>query len=589
MKKTSSRMFPGLRTNPASRIAFAGGAVLLFGLPHASAQDAWWDADPGTAQNQNGNGTWNTANTNWTSSPGGPNASWINGVNTAFLGNVSGTGYTNASTGGTITLGETIDLFALSMSGGQPGSYVINGAEGFTLNMTGSGETVPYVANNHGSATLTIHAVISGSDGLRKLNNGTVILAGENTYTGNTTINAGTLQIGTGGTSGGIAGNSITNNAALVFNRSDAHAYGGAISGSGSLGKQGAGVLTLTGANSYTGNTTIGGGALRIGHDTALGTTAGTTTITSGGGGRLELFNNITVNENIPIGARDSGLSLLNISGENTLTGTLTWNTGGNGYDVGSDSGKLTITGDVTPAGAGKTFRIHGEGDVEFSGIIGNTATSSAVAISKLGDGTLILSGENTYTGATTISAGTLFVTGSLGNTALAIGSGGTLAGTGTVGGNTIIEGTHAPGSSPGVQNFGADLTYSAGSTFEWDIQFSASETNPLVLGNHDQVNVAGNLAGENAIFRILLDGGDFSSDFWTVSRAWEVFTASGGFDLNDIFSGGFQYAGGSPDPLLHGTFSFNGSNLEWSAIPEPRTSLLIALALLPAVRRRRA
>jgi autotransporter-associated beta strand protein len=71
------------------------------------------------------------------------------------------------------------------------------------------------------------------------------------------------LQIGNGGTSGSIAGN-VTNDAALVFNRSDAVTFGGDIGGSGTVAKLGAGVLSLTGANTYTGVTVIDAGTLSV-------------------------------------------------------------------------------------------------------------------------------------------------------------------------------------------------------------------------------------------------------------------------------------------------------------------------------------
>ena len=67
-----------------------------------------------------------------------------------------------------------------------------------------------------------------------------MILTGNNTYTGGTTVSAGTLQIGNAGTSGSVAGD-IVNNTSLVFDRSDSIEYDGVISGSGSLTQLGAG------------------------------------------------------------------------------------------------------------------------------------------------------------------------------------------------------------------------------------------------------------------------------------------------------------------------------------------------------------
>ena len=83
------------------------------------------------------------------------------------------------------------------------------------------------------SDNITYAHVISGTGSVSQLGGRRSTLAGANTYSGDTTISSGTLQIGNGGTTGSVAGN-IVNNAALVFNRSDDITYGNVISGSGS-------------------------------------------------------------------------------------------------------------------------------------------------------------------------------------------------------------------------------------------------------------------------------------------------------------------------------------------------------------------
>ncbi len=101
-----------------------------------------------------------------------------------------------------------------------------------------------------------------------KTGGGTLVLTGDNTYSGGTTVSAGTLQLGSGGTTGSIVGN-VTDNATLVFNRADDVTFAGAISGSGALVQAGPGTLTLTGANTYTGGTTVSAGTL-AGNTTSL-------------------------------------------------------------------------------------------------------------------------------------------------------------------------------------------------------------------------------------------------------------------------------------------------------------------------------
>jgi autotransporter-associated beta strand protein len=316
-------------------LRLSSASALLFTLsvsPLAHAANFYWDADTATAENQNGNGTWNTSNSNWESaSTAGIDAqvSWGNtSADTAFLGNVTGTGYTNASTGGTITLGQDITAASLSMSSGQTGSYIIDPGVGlYTLNVLSIG-------NNNGTATLTVNAVVAGTT-LSKLNAGKVILTGANTFTGALSITGGTLAYsnaglttvanslgqssniaanlklsntttlqytGSGGTTdrlftinGTAAGHSATLDAsgagAINYNNVGSIAYGttaqtrtlnlagtntgnnilaATIADNGgsavSVTKSGAGTWVLTGtANNYTGNTTISAGTLDVG------------------------------------------------------------------------------------------------------------------------------------------------------------------------------------------------------------------------------------------------------------------------------------------------------------------------------------
>ena len=120
----------------------------------------------------------------------------------------------------------------------------------------------------YGGNTFTFAHGISGDGGLTKIAAGTLTLTAANTYTGTTTITAGTLQLGDGTTNGSIAGTSIVNNATLIFNvaGSTTQTYSGTISGNaGAVIKSSAGKLILTGANSYTGLTTVGAGTLEFG------------------------------------------------------------------------------------------------------------------------------------------------------------------------------------------------------------------------------------------------------------------------------------------------------------------------------------
>jgi len=99
---------------------------------------------------------------------------------------------------------------------------------------------------------------------------GTLTLTGTNTYGSGTTISAGVLQIGNGGTSGTIGSGPVTVNNELDFDRADNVAVANVISGSGIVAQIGSGILTLTGANTYTGSTVVSNGVLVV-DDSSLG------------------------------------------------------------------------------------------------------------------------------------------------------------------------------------------------------------------------------------------------------------------------------------------------------------------------------
>jgi len=113
--------------------------------------------------------------------------------------------------------------------------------------------TKEFVGNISGAGSVTTEAISGGN----------IVFTGSSSYTGGTTIQGGRLTIGNGGTAGSIVGN-VANAGTLGFNRSDALAYTGTISGAGQLVKLGAGSLTLSAAQTYSGTTTVSGGRLVV-------------------------------------------------------------------------------------------------------------------------------------------------------------------------------------------------------------------------------------------------------------------------------------------------------------------------------------
>ncbi|EPU2643068.1 autotransporter-associated beta strand repeat-containing protein [Salmonella enterica subsp. enterica] len=223
---------------------------------------------------------------------------------------------------------------------------------------------------------------------LTKTGAGTLILNAENTYTGGTTISDGTLvatnveALGTG---------NVTDNATLEMNTGGD--FDNAISGSGQVVKSGDETLTLSGANSYTGGTTISGGTLVVSNVEALGsgdvTDNATLELNTGGD-----FDNAISGSGQVV---KSGGDTLTLSGNNSYTGgTLI-----SGGTLVANNVEALGTGDVTN---NATLELNTGGDFD-------NAISGSGQVVKSGDKTLTLSGANSYSGATTISGGTLIAT----------------------------------------------------------------------------------------------------------------------------------------------------------------------------------
>ena len=236
--------------------------------------------------------------------------------------------------------------------------------------------TDPQTLSVASGVTSTITGAVSNGI-LTKSGAGSLVLAGTNTYDGETIISAGTLEVqGTLG-NGNYSGN-ITNSATMSINSSSNQTLSGTISGSGVLSKNGSGTLTLTGTNTYSGQTTIEGGTVVASNSSSLGATPGSVTST-----------NIVLNNG-------------------TLQTT-------NSFSIGSNKG-------ITVVGSGGTINTDASTTFTYGGVISSNGT-----LTKTGDGTLTLSGANTYTGATTVSAGTLNITGTLSDdTAITVSSGAT-------------------------------------------------------------------------------------------------------------------------------------------------------------------
>ncbi|WP_193213135.1 autotransporter-associated beta strand repeat-containing protein, partial [Luteolibacter marinus] len=144
----------------------------------------------------------------------------------------------------------------------------------------------------------------AGAARVTKNGTGTLTLSGNNTYTGETAVNAGTLQIGNGGATGVLGATNVTvaGGASLVFNRDNSgeSTYPGILAGAGSVIKRGSGQVNFNGVNTYTAGTTIEGGTIGINNAASLGA-AGTVSFTTANGGIRSNAAGVTSAQNFDI------------------------------------------------------------------------------------------------------------------------------------------------------------------------------------------------------------------------------------------------------------------------------------------------
>ncbi|WP_157632781.1 autotransporter-associated beta strand repeat-containing protein [Hoeflea sp. 108] len=350
----------------------------------------FWDGSDltGNGTVDGGSGTWNASNGNWTGAPGEAN------FNDGWRGEVG----VFAGTAGTVTVSGTLAFQGLQFA---TNGYSLTGG---ILALSGNpydNEDASFI-NTDSSVKAVISSVIADGDktSLDKLGLGTLVLAADNTYTGKTTISAGTLQIGNGGTSGSVAGD-IINNSVLAFNRSDdALVFDGYIAGTGRLEQNGTGTTTLTGYNYYTGGTYINAGTLQIGN---------------GGSIKGNVFNNsaLVFNDTVANGEFEgdisgtgtvlvTGNSIVVMSGDVSHSGGTTIDSG-SVLQIGDTETSGTLSGDVSNSGQ---LVFDRSDDSSFGGDI-----SGSGDLKKYGAGKLTLSGDSSgFDGIVYMNAGTLRV-----------------------------------------------------------------------------------------------------------------------------------------------------------------------------------
>ena len=312
----------------------------------------------------------------------------MNVVAGGYATNSSGfIGYRFPESKGTVTVSSGTWRNSLFLQIGNYGNGTLNVSGGSVTNRDGdigaAGGGNGMVTVSSGTwATSGNLAVGKSGTGTLTMTGGLVIVSGSLSKNAASTINlnsGGTLQIGVGGATGVLLGGtgSLVNNGTLVFNRSNASTYSGVISGSGAVTKQAAGLLTLAGANSYSGLTTISAGTLALSGTGSIGT-GGLNLGTTGSPGVFDLLGLTAGSYSLPSTASLAGVGTLSGSGKSLAVlgslapgnsaGTITVGTGLSLDLSNSGSSVFEIT---SPAFTAGTYDfVSGDGSVVFGGIL---------------------------------------------------------------------------------------------------------------------------------------------------------------------------------------------------------------------------
>jgi autotransporter-associated beta strand protein len=391
---------------------------------------------------------------------------------------------------------------------------------------------------------------------------GAAILAGANGQAGQRVV-TGVQETPT---SAATAGNSIllASGGKVTFDDgATGGSFSGTIEGAGEIQIAGSGGLRLSGANPFTGTATVQENSKLIVAD------------------RTNLGSAAVALGNLSVLVFESSAS--NNGGTNTFSNTISLN-GSAGVLENAGTGTVEVTGAVAGSGA----------------------------LTKHGSGNLTLSGTNSYTGATTVTAGLLTVNGDNSSSVLTtVGAGATLGGSGTIGALVVESGaTIAPGNSPGTLTVSGNVTWQAGGNYNWQLVDALGTAG----SGWDTLAISGELD-----LTALSSANPFNLNLWSLSSAeataggaqsfdsggdfsWTIATAAGGitgFDAADfsIHTGATNGTNGFTNDLTGGAFSLavvdgNKLNLVYqqtSAVPEPSSHLaLIALGSAGLLNRRR-
>ncbi|MCP4563857.1 MAG: hypothetical protein GY837_25325, partial [Bosea sp.] len=485
----------------------AAGQVNLVVLGSGQTMQFW----DGTNTSANGTvdggaGTWSSFGSNWTDNAGSANAGWGGSVG-IFAG----------AAGGAVSVSGTVSFDTLQFS---TNGYVLSGG---TLSIApASGGAGAFNVDNSIVASIASTIVDGSGTAIVKVGGGTLILSGNNSYTGGTTIAGGVLQVSAdanlGATSGGLsldggmlrttasfssARNAVIDAGGGTFQTEADLFWSGVISGGGALTKTGSGTLVLTGTNTYAGGTMIADGVLQIGDGGTSGSITGDVV-----NNRTFTFNR---SDDITFAGAISGTGDVQKRGAGSLTMT-----GSNTYSGGTLILQGTLIGSASSFGVGEIMNngalvIDQPTDAGFANAINGTGS-----FTKRGAGNLTLTGGGALAGATTVEAGKLLVNGSFASSAVTVLSGATLGGSGTVGGVSVASGaTVAPGNSIGTLTVSGNVSFAAGSTYQVEVN---------AAGQSDRIVASGSATIWGGTVQVLAENGNYAA-----STNYTILTASAG------------------------------------------------------------